>query len=69
MKLVRGGWFTIQRGIVICERSTMEEDKELITEDVETGNMDMENNIYNKVYTIRGKQVMLDFDLAQMDMK
>lgn len=43
----------------------MEEDKELITKD-ETRCVDMENNIYNKVYTIRGKQVMLDFDLAQI---
>ena len=43
----------------------MEENKELITKD-ETRCVDMENNIYNKVYTIRGKQVMLDFDLAQI---
>lgn len=43
----------------------MEENKELITKD-ETRCVDMENNIYNKVYMIRGKQVMLDFDLAQI---
>ena len=43
----------------------MEKCKELIKED-DAGCVDLEMCIYNKVYTIREKPVMLDYDLAQI---
>ena len=45
-----------KKEIMILDENKIREVKEPITVD----------NIYNRVYTIRGQQVMLDYDLAEL---